>query len=112
VQIWLIPDAAGGNPTYAQQSLPSGNVLLAGPKNSGALLGLRSATTVSLVRAAEANQTMLTTIGERRFVHLLDGLAFAETERLASGDGLQIPSDESTTLDWASDGAALIFTMP
>ncbi len=86
--------------------------MLAGPKSSGALLELRSATIVRLVHAAEASQTMLTTTGTRRFVHLLDGLAFADTERLTAGDGLQIPSDESMTLDWASDGAALVLTMP
>jgi quercetin 2,3-dioxygenase len=113
VQIWLIPDSPGGAPSYAQKALPAGDdVMLAGPKGSGALLELRSATSLRLVRAAEADQTLLTSTGTRRFVHLLDGLAYAESERLTAGDGLQIPPDDGTTLRWASDGAALVFTMP
>ncbi|GLS86203.1 hypothetical protein GCM10010873_11770 [Cypionkella aquatica] len=113
VQIWLLPDTPGGEPSYAQVSVPEqGDILLAGPATSGALLHLRSSTTLRLVHASEHDQTALNTPGSHRFVHLLDGMAFAETERLSAGDGLEIPADEGTVLDWASDGAALVFTMP
>lgn len=113
LQIWLIPDQAGGEPTYTQRPVPqSGNVLLAGPPDADALLTLRSQTTVRLIRAQEGDNTPLAQPDTLRFVHLFDGLAHAEGERLSAGDGLQIPVGDVTSLDWASDGAALLFTMP
>ncbi|WP_417524440.1 pirin family protein [Marinovum sp.] len=113
LQIWLIPDHSGGVPSYAQTKVPeAGDVLLAGPATSGALLPLGSQTTVTLIRAGDGETTDLARPGADRFVHVLDGLGFAEGERLSAGDGLQIPSGETTSLDWATEGAALLFTMP
>lgn len=113
LQIWLIPDQPGGEPTYAQRPVPqSGDVLLAGPSEANPLLTLRSQTTVRLIRAQEGDNTPLAQPDTLRFMHLIDGLAYAEGERLSGGDGLQIPVGDVTSLDWASDGAALLFTMP
>lgn len=113
LQIWLIPDHPGGASTYAQKSVPqTGDVLLAGPPESGALLDLKSQTTVQLIRAGDGGSTLLERPDSLRFVHLMDGLAFADDERLSAGDGLQIPVGDMTSLDWATDGAALLFTMP
>ena len=113
LQIWLIPDQPGGAPAYAQKTVPqSGDVLLAGPAGSDAILDLRSNTTVRLIRATEGDTTALADPDTLRFVHLIDGLAHAEGERVSAGDGLQIPAGEVTSFDWATDGAALLFTMP
>lgn len=113
LQIWLIPDAPGGVPTYAQKTVPQdGDVLLAGPPATDPLLTLKSDTTVQLIRAAEGSSTALDDPDTLRFVHLIDGLAFAEGERLSAGDGLQIPAGETTALDWSTDGTVLLFTMP
>lgn len=113
LQIWLIPDEGTGEPRYAQMTVPqTGNVMLAGPASSKPLLTLRSTTTVQLVRAGEGAITRLADPETRRFVQLIDGLAFAESERLSAGDGLQIPIGEETSLDWATEGALLLFTMP
>ncbi|MCX7565000.1 pirin family protein [Sulfitobacter sp. F26169L] len=112
-QIWLIPDTTGGKPTYAQRAVPqAGNVLIAGPETSQPLLTLNSATTVELIRVKDGDRTPVADPDTLRFLHIIDGLAFAEGEHLSAGDGLQVPAGEETTLDWASDGAALIFTMP
>ena len=113
LQIWLIPDQAGGDPSYAQKPVPqSGDVFLAGPSDTDALLGLRSQTTVRLIRARAGDSMPIAQPDTLRFLHLFDGLAFAEGERLSAGDGLQIPAGAVTSLDWATDGAALLFTMP
>jgi|AntRauTorckE5430_2_1112549.scaffolds.fasta_scaffold19363_3 redox-sensitive bicupin YhaK (pirin superfamily) len=113
LQIWLIPDHAGGAPIYAQKAVPlGGDVALAGPAGANALLELRSETTVRLVRATEGDRTSLDQTGAPRFLHLIDGMAFAEDERISAGDGLQLPTQEATSLDWATDGAALLFDMP
>jgi len=113
LQIWLIPDRAGGAPVYAQRTVPeSGEVLLAGPDGSGALLPLGSGTTVRLVHVEEGGTLSIDAMAVPHFVHLVDGLAYANDQRLSAGDGLQIPSGEATKLRWDTDGAALVFAMP
>jgi len=111
VQIWLIPDQMGGAPTYAQAQVPpDGDVLLAAAAGD-ALLPLRSGARLWLRRFAEGD-TLAVPTGEDHFVHLLDGLADAEGERVSAGDGLQIPSAEALTLTWHTAGAAPVVDMP
>ncbi|MEM7296160.1 MAG: pirin family protein [Pseudomonadota bacterium] len=113
LQIWLIPDEPGGAPSYVQTAVPErGDVLLAGPAASGALIPLRSATTLTLRRFAPGGALLLdATPGLHRFVHLLDGLAVAETERVSAGDGLQVPAGETLALSFLTDAAVLVFDM-
>ncbi len=114
LQIWLIPDQVGGQPAYTQASVPNeGDVLLAGPATLHPLIPLRSRARLALRRFTEGQELVLSANGESyRFVHLLDGLAYAEHERLSAGDGLQVPRSEQVTMQWHTDGAALVFDMP
>ncbi|MEM1386727.1 MAG: pirin family protein [Pseudomonadota bacterium] len=114
LQIWLIPDRVGGSPSYAQAKVRAeGDVLLAGPEGSGALLPLRSATTLTLRRLDEDDVLGIAAASDRhRFVHVLDGLASAEGERVSAGDGLQIPAGETLELTSLTAGEALLFDMP
>ncbi|MEM9710263.1 MAG: pirin family protein [Pseudomonadota bacterium] len=114
LQIWLIPDETGGTPSYHQAEVPSsGDVLLAGPSESAPLIPLRSRATLMLRRFGDGERLDLPADpGVDRFVHILDGLARAESERVSAGDGLQIPGGEGTELIWATEGAALVFDMP
>ena len=109
LQIWLIPDEMAGAPTYAQSTVPeTGDVLLAG---DGGLMPLRSGAQLSLRRFGEGDPLDVPA-GADHFVHLIDGLADAEGERVSAGDGLQVPGTEAVTLDWHTAGAALVFEMP
>lgn len=112
-QIWLIPDITGGAPTYEQKPVPQhGDVLLAGPADAGALFTLKSETVVQFIRVQEGQTTQIAYPETLRFLHIIDGLAFAEGERLSAGDGLELPVGETTALDWQTNGAAMLFTMP
>ena len=114
LQIWLIPDQVGGQPAYTQASVPNEmNVLLAAPATLHPLIPLRSEARLTLRRFTEGQELALSANGESdHFVHLLDGLAYAEQERLSADDGLQVPRSEQVTLRWHTDGAALVFDMP
>lgn len=114
LQIWLIPDEIGGAPSYAQAKVPAtGDVILAGPQGSGGLLPLRSASTLTLRRVSEGSTLSFEAAPDRhRFVHLLDGLASAEGERVSAGDGLQVPAGEELELSFLTAGEALAFEMP
>ncbi len=114
LQIWLIPDATGGASSYDQAEVPEGgDVLLAGPEGSGALVRLHSDTTLRLLRVGEGETTELVAReGEQVFAQIIDGLAHAEGERVSAGDGLQLAMGEETRLDWNTEGSVLLFTMP
>ena len=114
LQIWLMPDQMGGDPSYSQATIPAdGDVLLAGPWAQRPLIPLRSAARLRLVRFAEGDTLRIEAQqAEDHFVHLIDGLALAETERVSAGDGLQVPNSESVALHWLTDGSALVFDMP
>lgn len=113
LQIWLIPDRPGGPSSYGQATVPDGaDVLLAGRNGSGAVLPLRSSSTVRLVRTEVDELLTVGTETAQTFVQIISGIANAEGERISAGDGLQIPAGEATSLRWVTDGAALVFDMP
>ncbi len=111
LQIWLIPDEVGGAPSYAQADLPATGDVLLGGADDVALLPLRSRTCLWLRRFNEGDVLNISADYDQ-FVHLIDGLANAEGERVSAGDGLQVPATESVSLTWQTDGAALVFEMP
>ncbi len=114
LQIWMIPDETGGAPAYAQSSIPvEGDGVLAGPARLAPLITLRSDTSITLRRFEDGDVFSLSSqTGSHRFIHLIDGMAHAEGERISAGDGLQLPDEEALTLTWATQGAALVFDMP
>ena len=49
--------------------------------------------------------------GRAVFVHLVEGLARMEGERIVGGDGLQL-TETPPDLHWQTDGNVLVFDMP
>lgn len=114
LQIWLIPQKSLDMFFYAQKALPThGHVTLAGPSQSNALLSLRSNTEVQLLRFREGDRLPVVALqDEDIFVHIVSGMAFVESEQVSAGDGLQFPPASGASLDWRTDGEAMVFTMP
>ncbi|WP_420006457.1 pirin family protein [Arenibacterium sp. LLYu02] len=107
LQIWLIPDQGGGEPSY--QSTPLTPGLLAGPDGP---LVLGSDSKLHYLRTGEGEESAIEVApGRAVFVQILDGFALIDGERVTAGDGLQITTPPPA-LQWQSDGAALIFDMP
>lgn len=113
LQIWIIPDKAGGTPGYQQASLPTDGpgVLLAGPAGSNALTQLGSDTRVTLLRTEEGGTTPVSPQpGRGVFLQIIEGLAEIDGERLTAGDGLQI-DQTAPDIRWLTDGQALHFDL-
>ncbi|MDB6453687.1 pirin family protein [Falsirhodobacter sp. 20TX0035] len=107
LQIWVIPDRADGEPSY--QSAPLAEGLLA--SRTGPLV-LGSNTRITLARPKDGDSTRIEVAPHRAvFVHLVEGMARMEGERLVAGDGLEL-TETPPTLDWQTDGTILIFDMP
>ena len=111
VQIWLIPDRAGGPPSYQTLHLPPGDALIAAGDGT-ALLHLGSDSRIRLAQPRDGTVSRIAVApGRAVFVQILDGMARMEGERLVAGDGLQLTSTPPD-LHWQSDGRMLIFDMP
>jgi redox-sensitive bicupin YhaK (pirin superfamily) len=115
LQIWLIPDQAGGEPAYQQAALPPAaegwTVLASGPGGT-APLRLNSDTRLSITRPREGSRTQVTTGTDRlAFVQIVEGIARIDGERLAAGDGVQVSGGAMPDLVWVTDGQALLFDM-
>ncbi|MBP2550982.1 redox-sensitive bicupin YhaK (pirin superfamily) [Neorhizobium galegae] len=117
LQIWLIPNLLGGTPLYQQAALPAergdgGWSLLASGRAGDAPLTLQSDTQLFIANARDGDRTPLpTTAGRLAFLHIIEGVAMLEGERLASGDAVEIGAGQFEDLTWITDGRALLFDM-
>ncbi|POF28299.1 pirin family protein [Roseibium marinum] len=117
LQIWLIPETLGGAPTYQQAFLPAPGAarswsLLASGTPGVAPLRLLSDTKVSIVHPLAGAETGVpVSSGRKTFLHVVEGLATLAGERISSGDGLQLGSEDIPALTWLTDGQALLFDM-
>lgn len=114
LQIWLIPDRPGGAPAYQQIALPQGGAdwtpIAAG--DAGAPLRLGSDSRLSRATVTAGTRLAVPAAADRlTFVHLVEGLAMADGERLVGGDALQIAGETMPDLEWVTDGTALLFDM-
>lgn len=115
LQIWLIPEGRGGEPSYQQAALPDVAgaqdwTLIAGAAD--APLRLNSDSRVSIAFPREGTSTHVpVTPGRRAFLHVIEGLADVDGERLGAGDAVQIGEEAIPDLTWITDGKALLFDM-
>lgn len=117
LQIWFIPEARGLAPRYQQVTLPDAAAsrdwtTIAAPVGEGAPLELYSDTRLSLARPEAGDRlTVPQHPGRRTFLHIIEGLATVDGERLTGGDGIQLGADALPDLEWITDGQALLFDM-
>lgn len=116
LQIWLLPDKAGGKPTYTQKPIDDSTIrnrlgLLAGPHGK-APIALQSDNYLFLARLDDG-QHIEHRFEEKRagFIHVVDGMITIEGERLSAGDGLEFAGEEVCSIDAASDCEVLLFDL-
>jgi hypothetical protein len=118
LQIWLIPEVRNGRPTYQQAPLPAGVSahgewqLVAGGGDTKAPLRLSSDTRLLIANVTEGTRLPVPSSPERlTFVHIIEGLAMVDGERLSSGDGIQLGTGSIPDIEWVTDGKVLLFDM-
>jgi len=117
LQIWLIPDRTGGAPAYQQADLPAMDsaqdwTVIASGRAEDHALHLNSDTRVSIAYPREGTTTAVPVSPDRlMFLHIVEGIAMVDGERLGAGDALQIGNAEIPDLAWITDGQALLFDM-
>ncbi|AJY46795.1 pirin family protein [Martelella endophytica] len=117
LQIWIIPDTVGGDPTYQQKPLPAPQTardwtLIASNNAGDDMLKLISDTRVYIANPHEDDTLAIPHHPDRlTFVQIVSGLAMVDGERLGPGTGLQIAGEEIPPLEWITQGQALLFDL-
>jgi quercetin 2,3-dioxygenase len=115
LQIWLIPDRAGGPTAYQRATLPKAATvwsLMASGVPGLAPLRLGSDTNIAVARPRDGDKTRLDVASKRRiFLQMIEGIAILDGERLVAGDGLQAEGVALPDLHWQTDGQVLLFDM-
>ena len=110
LQIWLMPNVAGGEPRYAEKTLAAAakpnslTLLLSGQPRDGAV-EMRADAQVHFGRLTAAGSIKAELApGRHAWLHVIRGDLRLLDETLTTGDGLAI--SDATQFDISSDGAA------
>ena len=113
LQIWILPDGSGGEPRYAEHSLPAAaaannlTLLFAGKSRDGAT-GIRADADVYLGKLAAGGKAVHRTSPTRGiWIHVFKGSLTVGGTKLAAGDGASIEDAGELTLE-AADGAEFL----
>ncbi|MEM6462461.1 MAG: pirin family protein [Pseudomonadota bacterium] len=114
LQIWIIPDTQGVEPSYEQKPIPDELVdgklgLVAG---RGGVVSLNSDNQLHLCKLSDAETVEHAFApGRAGFIQIVDGMVEIEGERLSAGDGLQFSDREVCTIKALSDCEILLFDL-
>ncbi|TMV65440.1 pirin family protein [Thioclava sp. BHET1] len=115
LQFWLAPAVMENRP-QSEQGLPdaaddSGMRLVASGR-AQAPIRLGSLTDVFLLEPREGGTTLDLPWSRQGFVHILDGRATIDGERLERGDGFEFQGGSPYRLDWEIPAAAVFLDLP
>ncbi len=117
LQIWILPDASGGAPRYADRALGTAakpnalTLLFAGVPRDGAV-GIRADADV-YVGKLDAGQRVAhrPSRGRGVWLHVIEGSIGAAGEALGPGDGAAIEDAEAIEIESASGAEFLLFDL-
>lgn len=118
LQIWLEPNATGGEPAYAEQAFPERRAggrlqLLVSPDGREGSLSARQDGLLYrvLLRAGEGVAHRLQA-GGNGYLHLVRGRVEIQGYDLSAGDGLRIEDELQIRLSAQEDAELLLFDLP
>lgn len=117
LQIWILPDASGGEPRYAEKSLPTEtrpnrlNLVFSGRPREGAL-AIRADADVYLGRLDAGSRIVHATRAERGvWIHVVRGAVAVGGKALEAGDGAAIEAATEIALESPTGGEILLFDL-
>lgn len=117
LQIWILPDGSGGEPRYAEKSLPTEtrpnrlNLVFSGRPREGAL-AIRADADVYLGRLDAGSRIVHATGAERGvFLHVVRGAVEVGGKTLEAGDGAAIEAATEIALESRTGGELLLFDL-
>ncbi|BFT30392.1 pirin family protein [Alteromonas sp. D210916BOD_24] len=124
LQIWIVPNQKGGDPSYAQKTVGKGDaagsiveVLVNQSGNNGAL-PIKQDAAISRITLKSSDTLTLTTASRKGYLHVVSGEVTAklasekETISLNSGDAIGLYINETMLLSTPTNTVALWFDLP
>lgn len=118
LQIWIVPDVVGVNPSYEQINIPveekRGKLrLIASPNGANGSVTIHSSTRLyaALINGSESATHEL---AENRlaYVHVARGSLRVNGQELKAGDALMFAKEPQITLEAGTDAEVLLFDLP
>lgn len=117
LQIWVVPERVGGDPTYFQINVDldadrNSFIPVAGPEEREGRAMLRSDTRICMTRLEEGSTIHRDFApGRAGFLHVVDGAVEIEAHRLSAGDGLQFESTSRIEITAESEAELMLFDL-
>ena len=118
LQIWIIPDRSGHQPSYEQKHFPIDRrrgrlALIVSPDGAEDSLTLHQQARIYAGCFTDSEQSSLHVANDRGlWVQLARGSAFVNGQALEAGDGLALTNISILKIDQAKDAEVLVFDLP
>ena len=114
LQVWILPERPGLDPSYEQRSFPAAGLRLVGSRDGReGSVRIHQDVLVHLARLSPGEDVVHALApGRHAWIQMARGAAQVNGTRLAAGDGAALSEERSVTLRGVDDAEALVFDLP
>jgi len=114
LQVWILPERPGLEPSYEQRSFPSAGLRLVGSRDgTEGSVRIHQDVLVYVARLSAGEDVVHALApGRHAWIQMARGAAQVNGTRLAAGDGAALSEERSVTLRGVDDAEALVFDLP
>jgi redox-sensitive bicupin YhaK (pirin superfamily) len=118
LQIWIMPDQVGLEPSYAQKSFDndfacSDMILVASKSGRNGSITINQDVDMYVAKAQDEGEKHLKTYPHRHlWVQVIKGEVTVEGEKLTAGDGAGIEKVDMLKVKWNKDAEFILFDLP
>ena len=114
LQVWILPERPGLEPSYEQRSFPAAGLRLVGSRDGReGSVRIHQDVLVHLARLSPGEDVVHALApGRHAWIQMARGAAQVNGARLAAGDGAALSEERSVTLRGVDGAEALLFELP
>ena len=114
LQVWILPERPGLEPSYEQRSFPAAGLRLVGSRDGReGSVRIHQDVLVHLARLSPGEDVVHALVpGRHAWIQMARGAAQVNGARLAAGDGAALSEERSVTLRGVDGAEALVFDLP
>ena len=114
LQVWILPERPGLEPSYEQRSFPAAGLRLVGSRDGReGSVRIHQDVLVYVARLSAGEDVVHALApGRHAWIQMARGAAQVNGTRLAAGDGAALSEERSVTLRGVDDAEALVFDLP
>ena len=114
LQVWILPEQPGLEPSYEQRSFPAAGLRLVGSRDGReGSVRIHQDVLVYVARLSPGEEVVHALApGRHAWIQMARGAAQVNGTRLGAGDGAALSEERSVTLRGVDDAEALVFDLP